>query len=355
MDYKRNFLERLYINFAVWLTFLKKEKQVGGKKISFKKINSLRKGFLSERPIPYDFKKWRHEDYISDKEIIKLTYLNYPYSKILRNKFVFGNFFKNYFNTPESYCIINKNIVEPLNKHLIINTVSQLLELLKSCKKLILKPLLGARGKGIFLIESTLNGNFRVNKKEKNLNEIEEFLKTLNEYFVSEFIEQGNFSKQFFPDSTNTIRITTFFNPLTRSAITPYALMRFGRPKTIPADNAAIGGIYALIDLETGMLDGGVEVLGKGNIVNHSVHPDTEVQIKGVIIPNWKSLMNIFNETAVVISPFLKIVGWDIVLTEDTFYVIEGNNGPDLIIQGHEHPLAKDEDVSQFLKHSKIR
>jgi len=49
------------------------------------------------------------------------------------------------------------------------------------------------------------------------------------------------------------------------------------------------------------------------------------------------------------------VVGWDIVITDDDFVVIEGNNGPEQGQQMLENPLAKDEDMSLFLKHSKIR
>jgi len=348
------FFTKLYIKFAVLFIFLKKEKIYGDKNLSLKKLRLLTKGFYSAHPIQYNYQKYKYSDYISDLENIKLTYLNHPYSRLLTNKFVFSNFFDSYFRTPVCYCIINRTNIEPINNAPKINSFSSLFELF-SQKKIILKPISGARGQGIYLIEDSGLNDFKLNKKVITREELQSFFMTLDNYLVCEFIEQGIFSKQFFPDSTNTIRITTLCNPLNSSTFVPYSLMRFGRFKSIPADNTAIGGIFSLINLNTGELMEAVEVIEKGEIRFHSAHPDTGVLIKGVTIPHWGKLLDNIKNSATIIKPIIKIVGWDVILTNDSFVVIEGNNGPDLFMQGLNYPLAKNPDVLEFLKHYKIR
>ena len=345
---------KLYIKFAVLFIFLKKERIYGDKSLSLRKLCLLAKGFYSAHPIKYNFKKYKYSDYISDLENVKLGYSNHPYNKLLRNKFVFSIFFNNYFRTPVCYCIINRAYIEPTNNTQKINSISSLFELL-SQKRIILKPIFGARGQGIYLIENSGLNDFKINKKVINREALQNFFMALDNYLVCEFIEQSIFSKQFFPDSTNTIRITTLCYSLNSSAFVPYSLMRFGRPKSIPADNSAIGGIFSLINLDTGELMEAVEIIEKGKIKFHSVHPDTGVLIKGVTIPNWEKLLDYIKNCATIIKPIIKIVGWDIILTNDSFVVIEGNNAPDLFMQGLNYPLAKNLDVLEFLRHYKIR
>ncbi len=78
--------------------------------------------------------------------------------------------------------------------------------------------------------------------------------------------------------------------------------------------------------------------------------------LREVSIPRWDELKEFFIKLGSIISPFIKIVGWDIILTDDSFVVLEGNNGPDLYNnQGAGYLLAKIPEVKKFLEHHKIR
>lgn len=346
-------MERLSIKITAWMLFFQKEKEYGNKKFNLKKITLMSKGFYSAHPLEYNFKENKYSDYVSDIENIKIAYLNYPYGRLLRNKLVFSSFFNSYFQTPESYCLINKGKIEPANIKTYINSVSALMELLTK-KRLILKPLFGTHGKGILLLEYIGSNEYKVNKKTVNANELENLIKSLDDYLVSEFIVQSTFSKQFFPDTTNTLRLTTFCDPAKPSSFIPYGYMRFGRAKTIPVDNRSSGGIISFIDLNTGQLGKALESNnGKTTLID--AHPESGTVITGAMIPRWNEIKDFFINLGGVIKPFIKVAGWDVVLTEDSFYVIEGNNGPDLLFQGAGYPIGKDPEVLNFLKYFKIR
>ena len=347
-------LEIYSIKITSWLLFFKKEKQFGLHGFSLKKITYYKKGFFSSHPIQYDFKKYNYSDYISDIENTKLAYINHPYGRLLRNKLIFSNFFNSYFKTPECYCIVNKGIFEPVNYSIYIDSFSKFLDLAKQ-KKLILKPLLGTAGIGVTLIEFHKDNSYFVNKKLLLIEQIRILLESINDYLVEEFIEQGDFTKKFFPQTTNTIRLTTFAYPDFSSSFIPYGFIRFGRVKTVPVDNISLGGLFSIIDLNTGTLSEAYEETKDRKVIRHIHHPDSGVLIKGTQIPHWDKLKNFFVQLGGVIKPFIKIVGWDIVLTNDSFIVIEGNNGPDIYFQGLDYPLAKNEDVVKFLKGYKIR
>ncbi len=126
--------------------------------------------------------------------------------------------------------------------------------------------------------------------------------------------------------------------------------------KSILCPNDIIsGGIFSIIDLEMWedfhLLWSELKI----KIKIHTHHPDTGTLIEGKIIPEWDSLKNFFTKIGGIIKPYIKIVGWDIILTDDSFVVIEGNNGPDLYFQGADYPLAKNPEVLKFLKHFKLR
>jgi hypothetical protein len=54
------------------------------------------------------------------------------------------------------------------------------------------------------------------------------------------------------------------------------------------------------------------------------VHPDSQTQIAGKVIPGWEQLKkDIVALTNKV--PYLNFVAWDVLLTEEGFCIIEGN------------------------------
>lgn len=355
MIYNKNLIEKFYIWVVEWLTFFKKELNFGGYNLNPKRISYWLKGFHSQRPVRYDFKKWNYKSFVSDIEMIKLTFLNYPYSKLLRNKMIFANYFRNYFKTPKNYFLLSNGYIKTVSDDIALKTFEDIERFLEQKNNIILKPVFGARGNGIYLLEAGVDSQILLNKKKISKQELSTFLTNLNEYLGCEFIDQGRFSKKFFQQTTNTVRITTMYNEETKSAFIPYALMRFGRPKTIPADNSAIGGLLSMIKLETGELEAAIEFDSNGEPIYYDSHPETGEIIKGVSIPNWRNLVKKILEIAEIIGPIIKIVGWDIVLRDEDFVVIEGNNGPDLFIQGISTPLAKYDNVKSFLKCYKIR
>jgi len=348
-------IQKTFIKLTAWMVFLKHEKERGTKKISIRKYYLLSKGFCSDHPIPFDFQKNKYTDYISDLENIKLAYINYPYGRLVRDKLVFSYFFNSYFRTPVSYCTINKGKFQPVNIHPYITSLSDLIDLAKQ-RKIILKPMMGTGGNGIILLEVKNDSGLFINKKPVTQDDLHNIIESLDTYLVTEIIEQGEFAKKFFPDTANTIRLTTFYDSETSVPFIPYSFMRFGRKNSIPADNISQGGIFSMIDVNTGQLTDAIEIVKnqKPNLLQK--HPDTDAVIKGVIIPRWDQLKEFFIKLGCIISPFMKIVGWDIILTDDSFVVLEGNNGPNLYNnQGAGYPLAKVPEVKKFLEYHKIR
>ena len=184
----KSILTKVLITLSVWYTFFRKEIKSKSKKNIIKRISLYSKGFLSVRLEPYDFKRWKYADYVSDLEVIKLSYLNYPYSKLLRNKLVFSNYFRNYFKTPQVYYLINNSLITSVNPQIKEENFEGFINLLLENRKLILKPNLGDRGIGIYLLELD-EEKILVNKEEISKSEVQKLVSSLTGHIVVEFIE----------------------------------------------------------------------------------------------------------------------------------------------------------------------
>ncbi len=219
---------------------------------------------------------------------------------------------------------------------------------------LILKPNYSSRGKGIIIIKKE-GDDFKYNAKKISSLELDNFLASLNNYLVCEFIEQGDFTKGLFPLTTNTIRINSFHNPLTGETFLNFPMLRMGTSATFPVDNVSHGGLFAFIDVNSGILQEANQIEHPGKLRKLKYHPESSAQIQGAKIPNWKVIRDSILKTTELISPLIKIVGWDVVVTNDGFVVLEGNNGPDFTQQGVDNPMGNDKDVQKFLASVSVR
>ena len=93
-------------------------------------------------------------------------------------------------------------------------------------------------------------------------------------------------------------------------------------------DNASSGGIYALVDCESGLVT--TEAMNyKGE--RYEKHPDTGVGFVGFSIPMWDKCKALVSE-AVPLTKGVPMVGWDIAITAEEPTIIEVNESPDLFI-----------------------
>lgn len=138
------------------------------------------------------------------------------------------------------------------------------------------------------------------------------------------WIEQCKEFAQFNETSVNTIRVATVYDE--RGLTKMYGMLRTGRNGNI-VDNASIGGIAAEIDLDTGVVvsDG----YTKTHLEHFEYHPDSGVRFKGFQIPRWDEVMPMIKEMYKLV-PYLRVVGWDLALTNDGWVLIEGNTRPNI-------------------------
>lgn len=89
-------------------------------------------------------------------------------------------------------------------------------------------------------------------------------------------------------------------------------------------DNIVTGGIACYVGSETGVVvTDGLNVEGKF----FSEHPFSKIRFKGFQIPRWDEAKKLVLDLAMEV-PEARFVGWDVVLTENGFDILEGNIPP---------------------------
>lgn len=179
--------------------------------------------------------------------------------------------------------------------------------------KVICKPISMGCGGGIFIAETNCSAD------------IEQCFQKIMSYggdwIIEELIRQIPEMAQWNPTSVNTIRFTTFKDIEGIHYHCPF--MRTGRGGAV-VDNGGRGGIYAVIDVDSGKIaSNGMDELG----LEYVNHPDSKIQYKGWQVPQWRELCLLAKEMHETIMAEHKYIGWDFALTDDGWVVIEGNWG----------------------------
>ena len=186
------------------------------------------------------------------------------------------------------------------------------------------KRVYGSLGKGIIKISRD---------DEKNVMELYKYC-CENNLVIEECVRSNKELEEFHPQSLNTIRVMTISNGDKCELVG--AVFRMGVGDNF-VDNSSSGGIYASIDLESGvLLTDGYD--NYGNI--YQTHPDTAKPIKGFVIPYWNKVREVCKELTSVI-PELVFAGWDLnVCDNGEIEFIEVNSAPN-VHGGLQTPLKK--------------
>ena len=121
---------------------------------------------------------------------------------------------------------------------------------------------------------------------------------------------------------------------------------RFGTNLSNFVDNYSSGGVFSEVDINSGRLTIAARVTEPEK--RYITHPDTGVQIEGIIIPDWE---NIKKQVLHVhrCFPFFRFLAWDVVVDKSGRpVVIEINRGCDLDFQMIK-PL-RNEKLGEFMK-----
>ncbi|MDG1463329.1 MAG: sugar-transfer associated ATP-grasp domain-containing protein, partial [Gammaproteobacteria bacterium] len=164
-----------------------------------------------------------------------------------------------------------------------------------------------AQGRGIFFFD---RNSFDTKK-----------LQELGNGVFQDHIDQHKFFKECMPSSVVTLRITTIIDDLGNASVRA-CYLRIGRSEDTHVKSSS--NIRISVDSKTGELD----TLGYlTSWVPIERHPDTGIVFAGKRIPMFSDCISVALELQRLI-PFVRCVGWDVVLDkESNVKVMEWNSG----------------------------
>ncbi len=186
-------------------------------------------------------------------------------------------------------------------------------------RSFIVKPVELQEGKGIQIINDTeLTADTILENFHEQYNS--------TDLIVEELVNEDVGLACVHPQSVNTIRIATFH--FGDHIECKYPVFRMGIGDSV-VDNAAAGGIFGAIDLDTGKILRVADELG-----NHfDSHPDSGIEFADFIIPKWNELKELSIKLAGMI-PDNKYCSWDFALNSDKEWVlIEVNSSGHILWQ----------------------
>lgn len=277
--------------------------------------------------------------------------INGRFSELLNNKYAFG-LLMNFLGmpTPGIKGLIVKGVFYPLGTARTVKASEFLLAAIAPGEKIVLKPTWGWHGFGFICLARDGEG-YRLNGESVPRPLVAGIIDKLNDYIVTAFVTQGEFSRKLYAQTPNTVRMVTLWDAEKSEAFVARAVLRIGTSRSFPVDNfkAGQGGLSAMIDADTGELGPGAMADVYGKPVWHRHHPESHAPIQGVVVPSWKEIRTSILDYAgrFACIPF---IGWDIILTDGGFSILEANPASGMPVLQVHGPFLADARVKRFFQ-----
>ncbi|MGO4928671.1 sugar-transfer associated ATP-grasp domain-containing protein [Fundicoccus sp. Sow4_F4] len=221
--------------------------------------------------------------------------------------------------------------------------------------KLVIKPIDGAEGRGVSVVYWA-DGQIHRNSQNMTPPMFLDYLDNLDDYFISEFIQQGEFAQALFPETLNTIRMLTMIDPFTQKAFIAASVFRVGTSLSMPTDNFRRRGLSLSIAFDTGQLGKAAVIPHQGVINWYEKHPDTGMQLTGQSVPHWPEIKTKMLSVAnhVYEMKQIKYVGWDVVVTNSGICLLEGNSEPGVSLHQVHQPILANPKAKAFYHYHKV-
>ncbi|NLE63423.1 MAG: hypothetical protein GX612_06265 [Bacteroidales bacterium] len=226
-------------------------------------------------------------------------------------------------------------------------------DLLNEKKILSCKPCFSRWGEGFMKVE-VKDEMFYINGTHYPVLEFMAEILSLNNYIVTEYVQQHPYAQAVHPESVNTIRILCVWDYDAQTFFLARCFHRFGINKSV-VDNVNSGfAIAVLIDHKTGILKNKIIISDEKKqykILKISKHPDTGVLLSDIQIPHWQFIKDKIIEICNHIS-FIKYMGLDVAVTADGFKILELNSKSQINIFQYIEPLLTDERIQKTINYN---
>jgi len=341
-------LKRWYFIARNGRSFLNKERELSGFPTRPLAWRLLKAGFHSDKHhlyecgpngLPVDL-------YVGDFERLMKRRINGEYGCFLDDKLLFNQAFSSFFRCPLNYGLIESGRFSPLTEACLTVSPEQSLSDSNLPERFVLKRASGGGGKNIHLVSRDSADSFLVNGVAKTAGQL---LGDISEtaYLVTELLGQGSYASGLYPHSINTVRVVTMRDA--QGPFIAFAVQRIGRECSRPTDNLNRGGMAALVDLDSGVLGVARHYESSCRPDSFSMHPETGAAVAGQMVPHWETIKEALLN-AMRALPALHYVGWDVVVQDDGFLVLEGNSYPGVQVAQLHFPLKSNPRIKAFFE-----
>jgi hypothetical protein len=316
------------------------------------KLWAQKRGFLSDKINFYGLTEENFTDYLPDFDYYRLHPINGYFSKWIDDKltlkYILSPFSK---YIPDYYYLINKNGITKLMdcpKELGTDK-DDIINLLKTKKYLAAKLVSGSFAEGFYKL--SYEDIFYINNKPVDAIAIKDLFSKWENivaggYIITEYLHTNSELGKIWNNTPNTLRIMTIRINNKESRIVS-AFMRFGTKKTGVVDNASVGGVACRVDIETGRFFDG-RVIDNDRLIECKYHPDTKALMEG-ILPYWNLIKKTISDIGDYI-PQLKYMGYDVIITDEGFKIIEINSHQGIKFHQYYCPFFKNQLSSNFFQ-----
>jgi len=255
--------------------------------------------------------------------------LNNPvYISILDDKKLFEDFFSSYgLRVIKSFAFNRNSLLFLDNRFIELHSPEEFIKNLKPFMQksdtnsiFIKRKEASCGGKGIYKLSLS-----------ELINNSKKIIHVYNEVINSSYIFQNELIQHTHllnlnPGCLNTLRIDTYTNNNNNSKVMS-SFLRMGVNESF-VDNVSSGGIFVGVNINNGRLfKNAYSDFTHGRAKTFSYHPLTEKIFNDFQIPFFPEALDLAIKAAQLI-PGLKLIGWDIAITETGPILIEGNDTP---------------------------
>lgn len=196
---------------------------------------------------------------------------------------------------------------------------------------LVVKSLGGNQGRGVYLIPEIRWDNDEpiLLTTDRQMLDVSEFYDSLDReryrglsgYLLQEWVAPHAQMEQLMGKAPHSVRVVTAVLPTGEVEVQLASIrMGFGEARV---DSWSEGGLAGPVDPEAGKIGVVAQYVDHGGTVFER-HPDTGRMMTGTVLPCWTEVRDAAIAMA-RLTPGLRVVGWDIVISDKGPRVIEGN------------------------------
>ena len=200
------------------------------------------------------------------------------------------------------------------------------IEALPDGTALLVKPARGEGGEGVRTLADAISGLRNEASFRRAIADLS--LSRRHDWLLQERLSPHAALADLALDALPTVRMTTFLDEKGKGELVN-AVFRFPSVPGIPIDNMKAGGILSSVELSKGILTIGCKGYGGGDV---ALHPVSGAGIPGRRLPDWSAARHMVERAHCEAFGEYRLIGWDVALTPDGPYILEGNAKPGVLM-----------------------